>query len=156
MHSRLPLELVLAMLNSKFADWYFRLGSTNNHVNHYQLTNIPSPRFSLDHSKALDEVLLAGIRQSLADSDFEQLRDTIMPLLRAEGASVTVQQVMSMLVQFIEEEESNRGAITRGERSHLAPDSEHAQEILDDMIFMVLGISEPQRRHIRDRLDQML
>jgi hypothetical protein len=38
-HSKLPLELVLFVLNSAFAEWYFRLGSTNAHVSHYQLKN---------------------------------------------------------------------------------------------------------------------
>lgn len=44
-HSKIPLELVLFVLNSSFADWYFRLGSTNAAVSHYQLTNIPCPAF---------------------------------------------------------------------------------------------------------------
>jgi hypothetical protein len=39
-HSRLPLEIVLFVLNSSFSDWYFRLGSTNAAVSHYQLTNL--------------------------------------------------------------------------------------------------------------------
>ena len=39
-HTQIPLELVLFVLNSSFADWYFRLGSTNAAVSHYQLLNI--------------------------------------------------------------------------------------------------------------------
>ena len=144
------------MLNSKFADWYFRLGSTNAHVSHYQLKNIPCPRFRLDDGEAPDEALLAGTHQSLADSDFEQVRDTVKPLLEAEGPSLTIQKVMATLVQYIEKEESNRGAIARTERSHLAPNAEQAQDILDDIIFALLGISEPQCQRLRDRLSQML
>jgi hypothetical protein len=41
----IDLALALFVLNSSFADWYFRLGSTNAHVSHYQLTNLPCPRF---------------------------------------------------------------------------------------------------------------
>ena len=44
-HCTIDLALLLFVLNSSFADWYFRLGSTNAHVSHYQLTNIPCPRF---------------------------------------------------------------------------------------------------------------
>ena len=34
------------MLNSKLADWYFRLGSTSAHANQYQLHNLPCPAFA--------------------------------------------------------------------------------------------------------------
>lgn len=155
-HSRLPLDLVLAMLNSKFADWYFRLGSTNAAVSHYQLTNIPCPRFTLGDGEEANGSFLEKIDRLLADSDFEQVRDTVIPLLDSEGASPKAQQVMANLVQFIEQEESNRGQIARAERSHLAPAAEQAQDILDDLIFTLLGMSDRQRRHIRDRLEQML
>jgi len=46
--SQLPLELLIGLLNSKLHDWYFRLGSTNASVSHYQLYNLPSPVFSTD------------------------------------------------------------------------------------------------------------
>ena len=72
------------------------------------------------------------------------------------GAGQTIQQVMAILVEYIEEEERNRGEIARIERSHPAPFAEQAQEILDDIIFMLLGIPDRQRPHIRDRLIQML
>lgn len=41
------LRLILALLNSTLSDWYFRLGSTNAHVSHYQLYNLPCPRFAV-------------------------------------------------------------------------------------------------------------
>lgn len=44
--SRQPLEFVLGLLNSKLIDWYFRLGSTNAAVSHYQAYNLPCPRFA--------------------------------------------------------------------------------------------------------------
>lgn len=40
---KLPLSALLALLNSKLADWFFRLGSTNASVSHYQLYNLPAP-----------------------------------------------------------------------------------------------------------------
>ncbi len=43
----LPLKFVAALLNSDLIDWYFRLGSTNAAVSHYQLLNLPCPNFNL-------------------------------------------------------------------------------------------------------------
>ena len=51
--SQLPLELLIGLLNSKLHDWYFRLGSTNASVSHYQLYNLPSPVFSTDKGGAV-------------------------------------------------------------------------------------------------------
>ncbi|HEY2585791.1 MAG TPA: Eco57I restriction-modification methylase domain-containing protein, partial [Tepidisphaeraceae bacterium] len=39
------LAFVMALVNSKLADWFFRLGSASADVNHYQLDNLPCPRF---------------------------------------------------------------------------------------------------------------
>ena len=36
----------LALLNSKFMDWYFRVTSTNNHVQGYELEQLPIPEMS--------------------------------------------------------------------------------------------------------------
>src|SRR5205807_6067903 len=55
--SKLPLEFLLGLLNSKLADWYFRLGSTNASVSHYQLYNLPCPSLS-DSSNGDDRSLL--------------------------------------------------------------------------------------------------
>jgi hypothetical protein len=39
--TKLPLEVIVALLNSRLLDWYFRLGSTNSKVNEYQFNNLP-------------------------------------------------------------------------------------------------------------------
>ena len=44
--SSLPLGFIVALLNSKLIDWYFRLGSTNSKVNEYQFNNLPCPQFT--------------------------------------------------------------------------------------------------------------
>lgn len=43
--SLLSPDFLLALLNSKLIDWYFRLGSTNSKVNEYQFNNLPCPTF---------------------------------------------------------------------------------------------------------------
>ena len=155
-HSTLPLELILATLNSKFVDWYFRLGSTNAHVSHYQLNNIPCARFRTVHGDAHDQGVLARVRRTLADQDFEQIPEVVATLVDTQGVNTTIQQIMVVLVRYIEMEEASRGEIARSARSQLAPSAEQAQAILDDIIFSLLGVSGRQRQHIRDRLQEML
>ena len=41
--SRISLDLLLALLNSKLSDWYFRLTSTSAAVSHYQIYALPAP-----------------------------------------------------------------------------------------------------------------
>lgn len=65
------------MLNSVFADWYFRLGSTNAAVSHYQLLNIPCPRFT-----AID----APVSQALLDELETQLRRAIFRPSETSGS----------------------------------------------------------------------
>src|SRR5208337_504180 len=64
--TRLQLPLLMALLNSRLLEWYFRLGSTNSKVNEYQFNILPCPRFSTNHSKAGDataEESLSALRQ---------------------------------------------------------------------------------------------
>src|SRR5439155_17943357 len=46
--SQIDLDLMLAFVNSKILDWYFRLGSTNSKVNEYQFNALPEPTISGD------------------------------------------------------------------------------------------------------------
>ena len=57
-HSQVPLEFLLFVLNSTFADWYFRLGSTNAAVSHYQL--LRRPQFSWTRIKGESDVKGGG------------------------------------------------------------------------------------------------
>ena len=43
--SSIALDLLLALLNSKISDWYFRLISTNAAVSHYQLYALPGAHY---------------------------------------------------------------------------------------------------------------
>lgn len=51
--TNVPLEIVQALLNSKLAEWYFRLGSTNAMVSEYQLRNLPCPEFNTTESPTI-------------------------------------------------------------------------------------------------------
>lgn len=39
----IDINYILGILNSKIINWYFKLFSSNNHINNYQLDNIPIP-----------------------------------------------------------------------------------------------------------------
>ena len=41
--AKLPLNVLMALFNSKLLDWFFRLGSTNSKVNDYQVKVLPTP-----------------------------------------------------------------------------------------------------------------
>ncbi len=64
MHARIPLELVLFVLNSAVADWYFRLGSTNAAVSHYQLSNLPCPLFGAK-DEPIDQSVIIKLEERL-------------------------------------------------------------------------------------------
>ncbi|MDE2991331.1 MAG: Eco57I restriction-modification methylase domain-containing protein [Chloroflexota bacterium] len=44
----------LALLNSKFMDWFFRMTSTNNHVQGYELEQLPIPTLAASERRRLD------------------------------------------------------------------------------------------------------
>jgi type I restriction-modification system DNA methylase subunit len=151
----IDLALAMFVLNSSFADWYFRLGSTNAHVSHYQLTNLPCPRFgqqagNLDkaHCKQLDTLMKHG--------DFDAIEKKCLSLAATEGCSPTVEHVIATLVKFIEREEHRRGEIARTERSHLAEAAERCQVVLDKLMLDLLGLGNGKHEYIRQRLKEML
>ena len=51
----IPLESLLAILNSKLANAFFRCFSTNSNVNGYEVENIPVPEMSEETSGLLAE-----------------------------------------------------------------------------------------------------
>ena len=59
----------LALLNSKFMDWYFRITSTNNNVQGYELEQLPIPAMSDDELKRLDSLAKRVMEAKAADPD---------------------------------------------------------------------------------------
>ncbi|MBI4245239.1 MAG: N-6 DNA methylase [Planctomycetes bacterium] len=55
------IEAILGILSSQLLNWRFKKTSTNNHVNIYELENLPIPNLSLDEqnpiSKLVDKIL---------------------------------------------------------------------------------------------------
>ena len=69
----------LALLNSKFMDWFFRITSTNNHVQGYELEQLPIPVMSDDNREKLNN--LAGqvmeAKRTDPDADVSELENKI-------------------------------------------------------------------------------
>ena len=62
----------LAVLNSKFMDWFFRITSTNNHVQGYELEQLPIPSITASDRQKLtrlvDRILKAKEADAKADT----------------------------------------------------------------------------------------
>jgi hypothetical protein len=150
--SKISLDLLLVLLNCRISDWFFRLGSTNAAVTHYQIYNLPAPSFVEVCSCDLKEVasLVAGKEWV-----------TLAKVLRRASANVgqmpnDVSQILATLSQTIQQIEARRELRKRSERSRLAPESQPIQDLIDEVLFHCYGLSEEEAQYVRTRLDEML
>jgi hypothetical protein len=148
--SQLDLALLLAMLNSKLLDWYFRLGSTNSKVNEYQFDALPVPTLantgkSIEWKKFLKDGKLDALSELLHGGCSEA---GIMPKDVAEALAE-----MSREIQKIE---GQRVLKNRKERSSLAPESQQIQDVIDKVLFRCYGLSDEEGEYINARLQEML
>ena len=70
-------KVILGLLNSKAIDWYFRKTSTNNHVNIYELEQLPIPSISEEQQQGIvdvvDQIIIAKNLNSQVDiTDLER------------------------------------------------------------------------------------
>jgi hypothetical protein len=152
-----PLAQVLAVLNSKLADWYFRLGSTNAMVAEYQVNNLPFPRFA-DSSAMTVGGLVPRVLEALArpEGGVETGWELVAPLTGEAPFDPVLGDVICALVQRIEEIEAGRGEIARSARSALTSEAQPHQEFIDRLLFALAGLSELDRQGLEDRLTRML
>jgi Eco57I restriction-modification methylase len=154
-HSKISLDLVLFVLNSSFADWYFRLGSTNAAVSHYQLRNIPCPRFGALPG-SLDRKYCEKIGALIKARNFSALDRECIGMAKENGCTPSLERTIAKLVQFIEANEHRRGEIARSDRSHLSADAQTCQFLLDKLMLVLLGLGADKQPYIQTRLAQML
>ena len=153
--SRLPLEVLLAILNSQLADWYFRLGSTNAAVSHYQLYNLPCPSFT-DKRVASDDKCRDAALKAIKAGDLELAFTAIKGTLAQPPFSRAVQEVLVDLVNRIGRAEKSRGEIARADRSRLSNAAQPLQALIDRILFTLAGMSEAESKGVEDRLSRML
>jgi hypothetical protein len=152
---RIDLALLLALLNSKLGDWYFRLGSTNAHVSHYQLYNLPCPVFA-DTLPAAESKLQAEVLRAMNKENLERVLDLLGPLLQEPPFSLVVRDVLLEAVKQITVLETARGDIARAERSRLARAAQPYQDLIDRLLYRMAGLSVPEAAGLEERLQHML
>jgi hypothetical protein len=151
----LPLEFLLALLNSKLSDWYFRLGSTNAAVSHYQLNNLPCPTFAGPAAEAdlrMQEVALAAVRAGRP----AEAAALLAPGLAQPPFSPAVRETVVEAVRKIIAIESARGDIPRSARSALDLKGQPYQDLIDRLFYAMAGLSSAEARALEARLEQML
>jgi hypothetical protein len=152
---RVPLELVMAVFNSKLADWYFRLGSTNATINEYQVNNLPCPAFA-EKAAAEDKRMLDRARAAIAEGNWDAAYAALEPGLAAPPFSPAVQDAIIDAVNRIIAIEKARGEIARSARSALAPEAQPLQDFIDRLLYALAGLSPAEVQGVEERLSHML
>ncbi len=151
----LPLEVVLALINSNLLEWYFRLGSSNAHANQYNLKNLPCPTFAdqeTDSDKQMRDAALAAIRAGDMDKAFEVMK----PDLAQPPFSLAVRDTIVALVRRIIQAEHARGEISRAERSALCTNAQPYQDLIDRLLYAMAGLTDAEAQGLEERLANML
>lgn len=150
---KLPLQVLLALLNSKLSDWYFRLASTNAHVSHYQLYNLPAPALQ---SFKPDPSSTGEFAKALDRKKWDEAFGFLEPQLAKPPFSGTVLVCLVRLVDEITRIESARGDIARTERSALAPEAQPYQDLIDRILYCMAGLTVAEAAGLERRLAGML
>ncbi len=152
--TRLSLDLMLALLNSKLLEWSFRLGSTNSKVNEYQFDILPCPMFREDATCAERET------ETKLHAQLDQNDASVRHLLPSSAAggpfSRAARTALEALVTKVRAAETARGPINRRQRSNLSYDAQPYQDEIDAILFDLAGFSVADRAHIEARLEVMI
>jgi type I restriction-modification system DNA methylase subunit len=151
----MPLEVNLAILNSKLSDWYFRLGSTNAAVSHYQLYNLPCPIFAQEHTDQ-DKELQDSVMTLMSDGNHAAGFEVVRPALERPPFLLAVRDVIVELVRNIMAAEERRGDIARSERSALCAEAQPYQDLIDRLLYAMAGLSDEEAHGLEERLARML
>lgn len=138
----IPLPVLMAYLNSKFAEWYFRILSTNSKINDYQFRRLPWLKFHQGQSSDVEIMNLAF------GSDWESLLER----LRTEGRPTWVFPMLTYLAYELERLESNRVLKSRRERSSLGEESQILQDFVDQVWFILFKIPPKMCEEIQETL----
>jgi hypothetical protein len=149
---RIPPLLLLALLNSKLLDWYFRLGSTNSKVNEYQFNNLPCPIFGTGADLRRRGQILGFIQ----DGHLGDAVDMLCPALQDAPFSRGISDAITLATSRIIEIETARGEIGRRDRSALAEEAQPYQDFIDRILFAMAGITEAEAIELERRLAVMM
>ena len=148
--SSLPLNLLIALLNSKILEWWFRLGSSNAHANEYQINELPIPYLSA-------ETTMENWLDSLKLENWETVATNLRDGCGAPGSMPnSVAKTLEAMSSRIQQIEGVRVLKNRSERSRLAPESQPIQDAIDKVLFRCYGLSDDDAQYIEKRLKEML
>ena len=149
-YCQISLDLVLAFLNSRISDWYFRLNSTSAAVSHYQIYALPAPTIVEEDSSSNWKAAFAG-------GLWDELSDQLVAACKATGElPVKVALAIEEMCCRVREIEAARTLDSRNERSHLASESQPIQDAIDKVLFHCYGLSKDDASYIESRLQEML
>ena len=151
--SQYPLEFLLGILNSKLIDWYFRLGSTNASVSHYQLYILPAPRFAADDPS---RERVNTFSKLLTEKDTDGAFQLVADLVALPPFPSTLRECVVVIVNHVIDIERRRGDIIRMDRSALSPIAQPLQDLLDRIIYRMAGLTDSEASALEDRLERML
>jgi hypothetical protein len=146
----LPLDLLLALLNSQILEWLFRLTSTNSKVNEYQFNNLPVPVLR-------DSPTPTHWKRLCEDENWDALRERLCASCALPGTMPSdIADAIIAMSRAIQSIEANRVLKNRSERAHLAPESQAIQDVIDAVLFRCYGLSDDDAAHVERRLKEML
>src|SRR5260370_4771288 len=132
--SKVPLDFVLALLNSKLSDWFFRLQSNNAAVSHYQILDLPAPTLTEG------EVPLREYKCLMDSEQWEQCVENLC--VSSAGGGVMDTSAMQALAEKsrpVQTIEAKRRLQNRSQKSQLPPESQGHQDALDNRPVHCLG-----------------
>ena len=94
-------KILLSILNSKFMDWFFRITSTNNNIQGYELKQLPIPEVSRNDGKQLETIVDLIIQAK-----------NVNPSCNTDDEEKEIDMIVYQLYELTEEEI----AIVEGER----------------------------------------
>lgn len=148
--SSISLDLVLALLNSKLVEWYFRLGSSNAHANEYQMKILPVPQID-------SRELPTDWQSPFKNNNWQDVLRCLLPSCLEPGIMPrSAAEALVAMSQRIQEIEANRVLKSRSERSHLALESQPIQDAINAVLFRCYGLSDDDAKYIEKRLGEML
>lgn len=153
--TNLPLKFIAALLNSALIDWYFRLGSTNAAVSHYQLYNMPCPSFAA-FSNQRTTTSVVEVMASMEKGDLGAVETHLGRLTAQAPFEPAIASIIASIVDRIIEAEHQRGPISRAARSELAPQAQAWQDVIDRTFSLMAGISAAEHEAFTARLSKML
>ena len=140
-------------LIARVSDWYFRLGSTNAHVSHYQLYNLPCPLFD-DGRMPPSE--WRRCEEAFNGEDWSRLRELVRESTAQTPVGALARDVIGEAAHRIRAIEAHRGNITRAQRSALAEQAQPLQDLIDYVLFRLYGLTDDDAAALEERLVQML